>query len=63
MFPAGKLVATSGGSWGYIYDWGAQSKNPIPDVTHVVGTWEIQPNREGITSLVSDKTWIAHWSE
>jgi multiple sugar transport system substrate-binding protein len=47
MFPAGKLVATTGGSWGYIYDWGAQSKNPIPDVTHVVGTWEIPAEKGG----------------
>src|ERR1700741_2735099 len=46
MFPAGKLVATTGGSWGYIYDWGPQSKNPIPNVTEVVGTWEV-PGKEG----------------
>jgi multiple sugar transport system substrate-binding protein len=46
MFPAGKLVATTGGSWGYIYDWGPQSKNPIPNVTQVVGTWEV-PGKEG----------------
>jgi multiple sugar transport system substrate-binding protein len=53
MFPAGKLVATTGGSWGYIYDWGAQSKNPIPDVTHVVGTWEI-PAEQGGNYVVVD---------
>ena len=46
MFPAGKLVATTGGSWGYIYDWGPQSKNPIPNVTEVVGTWEV-PGKTG----------------
>jgi multiple sugar transport system substrate-binding protein len=46
MFPAGKLAITTGGSWGYIYDWGAQSKNPIPNVTQVVGTWEI-PGKQG----------------
>ena len=46
MFPAGKLVATTGGSWGYIYDWGPQSKNPIPNVTQVVGTWEV-PGKQG----------------
>src|SRR5208337_3776249 len=44
--PAGKLVATTGGSWGYIYDWGPQSKNPIPNVTEVVGTWEV-PGKTG----------------
>ena len=46
MFPAGKLVITTGGSWGYIYDWGPQSKNPIPNVTQVVGTWEV-PGKQG----------------
>jgi multiple sugar transport system substrate-binding protein len=46
MFPAGKLVATTGGSWGYIYDWGPQSKNPIPNVTEVVGTWTV-PGKTG----------------
>jgi multiple sugar transport system substrate-binding protein len=53
MFPAGKLVATTGGSWGYIYDWGAQSKNPIPNVTQVVGTWEV-PGKEGGEHVLVD---------
>jgi multiple sugar transport system substrate-binding protein len=46
MFPAGKLIVTTGGSWGYIYDWGPQSKNPIRNVTQVVGTWEV-PGKQG----------------
>jgi multiple sugar transport system substrate-binding protein len=52
MFPAGKLVVTTGGSWGYIYDWGSQSKNPIPDVTQVVGTWEVPGKTAGQYVLV-----------
>jgi len=52
MFPAGKLVATTGGSWGYIYDWGPQSKNPIPNVTEVVGTWQVPGKTEGLYVLV-----------
>src|SRR6516225_6492259 len=52
IFPAGKLVATTGGSWGYIYDWGAQSKNPIPNVTQVVGTWEVPGEKGGEYVLV-----------
>jgi multiple sugar transport system substrate-binding protein len=52
MFPAGKLVATTGGSWGYIYDWGPQSKNPIPNVTEVVGTWEVPGKTAGQYVLV-----------
>ena len=39
MFPKGELAATTCGSWCYIFDWGRESKNPIPDVTKVVGTW------------------------
>ena len=39
MFPHGELAATTCGSWCYIFDWGRESKNPIPDVTKVVGTW------------------------
>lgn len=39
MFPAGKLAATTCGSWCYIFDWGRESKNPIPNVMDVVGTW------------------------
>jgi multiple sugar transport system substrate-binding protein len=46
MFPAGKLVATTSGSWCYIYDWGPESKNPIPNVTEVVGSWEV-PGKQG----------------
>ncbi len=39
MFPSGQLAATTCGSWCYIFDWGRESKNPIPNVTEVVGTW------------------------
>ncbi|MCM5555955.1 ABC transporter substrate-binding protein [Pleomorphomonas sp. NRK KF1] len=46
QFPAGKLVATTCGSWCYIFDWGRESKNPIPDVTEVVGTWTV-PGQSG----------------
>lgn len=46
MFPAGELLATSCGSWCYIFDWGPESNNPIPNVTDAVGTWAV-PGREG----------------
>ena len=39
MFPSGELAATTCGSWCYIFDWGRESRNPIPNVTEVVGTW------------------------
>jgi multiple sugar transport system substrate-binding protein len=52
MFPAGKLVVTTSGSWAYIYDWGPQTKNPIPNVTQVVGTWEIPGEQGGQYVLV-----------
>ncbi len=61
MFPAGKLVATTGGSWGYIYDWGPQSKNPIPNVTEVVGTWEVPGEQGGLYELVDlDSPWAVN---
>ena len=47
MFPAGQLVATTCGTWCYIYDWGPESKNPIPDVTQAVGTWEVPAEAGG----------------
>ena len=46
MFPEGKLVATTCGSWCYIYDWGPESKNPIPNITDAVGTWAT-PGKDG----------------
>jgi multiple sugar transport system substrate-binding protein len=53
MFPAGKLVATTCGSWCYIYDWGVESKNPIPDVTKAVATWAM-PGKDGGEHVVVD---------
>ena len=50
MFPAGDLLATTCGSWCYIYDWGKDSKNPVPDVTKNVGTWAV-PGRQGGSSV------------
>ena len=46
MFPAGELAATTCGSWCYIYDWGPEARNPIPNVTEVVGTWAT-PGKDG----------------
>ena len=53
MFPAGKLVATTCGSWCYIYDWGVESKNPIPDVEKAVGTW-LMPGKDGGEHVMVD---------
>lgn len=52
MFPAGELVATTCGTWCYIYDWGPESKNPIPNVEQAVGTWAV-PNKDGGGSTVT----------
>ena len=46
MFPAGDLLATTCGEWCYIYDWGPESRNPIPNVTEAVGTWAV-PGKDG----------------
>jgi multiple sugar transport system substrate-binding protein len=50
MFPAGDLLATTCGSWCYIYDWGKDSKNPVPDVINSVGTWAV-PGMDGGSSV------------
>jgi multiple sugar transport system substrate-binding protein len=50
MFPAGELMATTCGTWCYIYDWGRASKNPVPDVTKNVGTWAV-PGMDGGSSV------------
>ena len=52
MFPKGDLIATTCGTWCYIYDWGSQAKIPVPNVTQVVGTWPV-PNEEGKGSSVT----------
>jgi len=53
MFPAAELAATTCGTWCYIYDWGPQSRNPIPDVTEAVGTWAF-PGQNGGNFVVVD---------
>lgn len=62
MFPAGKLVATTCGSWCYIYDWGPKSKNPIPDVTDAVGTWKVPGEEPGnlTVSVGGQNIWLVN---
>jgi multiple sugar transport system substrate-binding protein len=50
MFPAGDLMATTCGTWCYIFDWGKGSKNPVPDVIKNVGTWAV-PGMNGGSSV------------
>ena len=50
MFPAGDLMATTCGTWCYIYDWGTGSQNPVPDVIKNVGTWAV-PGMDGGSSV------------
>ena len=52
MFPKGDLMATTCGTWCYIYDWGSQAKIPVPNVTETVGTWAV-PNEDGSGSTVT----------
>jgi multiple sugar transport system substrate-binding protein len=55
MFPAGDLLATTCGTWCYIYDWGKESKNPVPDVTKNVGTWAVPGMNGGSSVTVSGR--------
>ncbi len=61
MFPAGDLMATTCGTWCYIYDWGQDSKNPVPDVTKNVGTWAVPGTDGGSTVTISGSNiWAAN---
>lgn len=61
MFPAGKLAATTSGSWCYIYDWGPKTKNPIPNITEVVRSWEVPGKEGGLYVLVDvDSPWAVY---
>ena len=53
MFPAGDLLATTCGTWCYIYDWGKDSKNPVPDVAKNVGTWAVPGMNGGLSVAIS----------
>ncbi|MGL6160702.1 ABC transporter substrate-binding protein [Microbulbifer sp.] len=41
MFPKGQLLMTTCGTWCLIFDWGPNSRNPIPDLENTVGTWKM----------------------
>lgn len=57
MFPAGKLIATTSGSWAYIYDWGPKGNNPIPDIQNKVGTWSVPGKNGGGYVVVGTGGW------
>ncbi|MDR6984605.1 multiple sugar transport system substrate-binding protein [Rheinheimera pacifica] len=46
MFPKGQLLITTCGSWCKVFDWGPDSRNPIPNVDQAVQTWKF-PSADG----------------
>ena len=46
MFPTGKLLITTCGTWCRVFDWGPDSRNPIENVNNNVRTWKI-PSVQG----------------
>lgn len=46
MFPKGQLLITTCGSWCKVFDWGPDSRNPIPNVDKAVQTWKF-PSADG----------------
>ena len=46
MFPAGELLVTTCGTWCIVFDWGPDSRNPIPDIERRVATWDM-PGKHG----------------
>ncbi|MBX2858402.1 MAG: extracellular solute-binding protein [Cellvibrionaceae bacterium] len=51
MFPKGQLMITTCGTWCRVFDWGANSRNPIANVEQAVGTWKI-PSVDGSQPFV-----------
>ena len=51
-FPEGKLVATTCGTWCWIFDWGPEGAAPIEDITTKVATWEF-PTADGPDTYIT----------
>lgn len=50
-FPAGELVATTSGTWAWIFDWGPEGAAPIEGLFEKVATWEF-PTAAGDETFV-----------
>ena len=59
-FPAGELVATTCGTWCWVFDWGPEGAGPIEDIFNKVATWEF-PTVDGSETFVwGSSGWV--WS-
>lgn len=57
-FPKGDLVATTCGTWCWIFDWGPEGAAPIEDLFDKVDTWEF-PTFGGDETFVTGSTgWV-----
>ncbi len=57
-FPQGDLVATTSGTWGWIFDWGPEGAAPIEGLTEKVATWEFPTADGGETFVWGATGWV-----
>jgi multiple sugar transport system substrate-binding protein len=57
-FPEGKLVATTCGTWCWIFDWGPKGSGPIKDIFNKVATWEFPTAQGGETFVWGASGWV-----
>jgi multiple sugar transport system substrate-binding protein len=57
-FPKGELVATTCGTWCWIFDWGPQGSTPIKDIFDKVATWEFPTSQGGETFVWGASGWV-----
>lgn len=57
-FPKGELLATTCGTWCWIFDWGSEGAAPIDGLFDKVGTWEFPSFTGGETFVTGDTGWV-----
>jgi multiple sugar transport system substrate-binding protein len=59
-FPKGDLVATTCGTWCWMFDWGPEGAAPIQGLFNKVATWEFPTASGGETFVWGSSGWV--WS-
>jgi multiple sugar transport system substrate-binding protein len=57
-FPQGKLVCTTSGTWGWIFDWGPDGAAPINDLFQKVATWKFPTESGNDTFIYGGVGWV-----
>jgi multiple sugar transport system substrate-binding protein len=57
-FPKGDLVATTCGTWCWMFDWGPEGAAPIKGLFNKVDTWEFPTSAGGETFVWGSSGWV-----